>query len=128
MLEIMRLTDTTLSGEAELSVSLREIELNLEAWLRSPKGKPPRNPSELGVFSDPEWARAPGEAILEPQRLPDLFAAAVVSAREDLVIHAINAAGLEVSGEINGTLLREPRFDQPVVDSIRKAADSCVPR
>jgi hypothetical protein len=127
MLAIMRLVDTTQSGEPELSESLREIEANLEAWLQSPNTKPPRNPSELGVFSDPQWARAPGEAILEPERLPDLFAAAVVSAREDLVVHAINAAGLDVSGQRNGALLREPRFDQPAVDSIREAAQSSVP-
>jgi hypothetical protein len=127
MLAIMRLVDTTLSGETELSESLWGIETNLVAWLRSPSEKHQLNPRDLGAFSDPEWARAPGESILEPERLPDLFAAAVVSAREDLVVHAINAAGLEVSGERNGALLREPRFDQPAVDSIREAVESSVP-
>jgi hypothetical protein len=124
MIAIMRLMSSVSDVSLSSVFACERVEANLLAWLRSPGERHTRDPRELGALRDPEWAGAPGEAILEPERVSDLFSLAVVSARAELVVHAIERAGLEMSSQPNGALLRAPRFDSPAVTAIRAAAES----
>ena len=124
MLAIMRLMSSISGASHSPTFVCERVETNLQAWLRSPEARHTRDPRELGALRDPEWARAPGEAILEPERVSYLFSLAVVSARAELVVHAIEHAGLEMSSQPNGALLWDPRFDLPAVEAIRAAAET----
>jgi hypothetical protein len=124
MLAIMRLLSSISGASLTPSLACERVEANLQGWLRSPGEGHPRDARELGAQRDPEWAGAPGKAILEPERVSDLFLLAVFSARAELAVHAIERAGIEMSSQPNGALLRTPRFDFPAVDAIREAAET----
>jgi hypothetical protein len=117
MLGLMKLLGP--QGEAETVDEhfLSNAVSNIEAWLSCPGQKPASR--DLGIGLGPEWAHAPGMAIRDPERTADLFAMAVKSARGELVIRAIEKAGVEMSQQPAGGLMRDPRFDLPAVQTIR---------
>ena len=102
------------------------IRRRLKEWLRCPCPRHGCNPYDLGALLDPEWLRAPGEAILDSGRLPNIVWGALAAARGELVLQGIQEAGLVMSDQPNGGFLRDPRFEDPAMGTIMKVMIEAV--
>jgi len=102
------------------------IRRSLKEWLRCPCPRHGCNPYDLGALLDPEWLSAPGEAILDSGRLPNIVWGALAAARGELVLQGIQEAGLVMSDQPNGDLLRDPRFEDPAMETIMKVMNEAV--
>ena len=105
---------------------LVSIRRKLKDWLRCPCPRHGTNPYELGALLDPEWLSAPGEAILDPERLNYIVWAALAAARGELALQGIQEAGLLMSDYPNGDLLRDPEFEDPAMETIMRVMDKAV--